>query len=80
MRKKAKSMIAAMAMLNCCIKRAVSSSWAQNQKMNTCWLRDIEERRTAHHRNSVSTKHHSTSPSHSGTTANGAKTIEKNGP
>ena len=35
-RKNASRIIPAMAMLNCCMKRAVSNSWAQNHKRNIC--------------------------------------------
>ena len=37
MRKNANTIMAAIATLNCCINKAVSSSWAQNHKMNNCW-------------------------------------------
>ena len=40
-------MMAAMAMLNWLMNRAVSSSWAQNQYTNTCLPQLTGSRRTA---------------------------------
>ena len=67
-------------MLNCCMKSAVSNSWAQNQKMKICWYFVMSERRTATYRNNDNMTHHKMSPNHSGTTAKGAMISENSGP
>ena len=67
-------------MLNCCMKRAVNNSWAQNHRMKSCWNRVMSERRMATYKNSDRATHHNSKPNHSGTTAKGAITSENNGP
>ena len=71
---------ATMAMLNCCMNRAASSSWAQNHPTNTRWPVLSVECFTAKNSSHASATSHRSIPNHTGSHAKGATTNENTGP
>ena len=79
-RKKEESIIAATAILNCCIKRAVGSVIPQNQSINIFCFSRSPERTIAKYSHAVRNSNHSNIPAQSGNRAKGAMTRENTGP
>src|SRR5574344_36615 len=74
------TIIAAVAILNCCINKAVSNSWAQNQYIKIRIRLSTGILRTARYRPAESNTNQNNIPNQSGNTANGAITKLNSGP
>ena len=79
-RKKEERIIAATAILNCCIKRAVGSVIPQNQSMKIFCFSRSPERTIAKYSHAVRNNNHSNIPAQRGKRAKGAMTSENTGP